>query len=69
MAILALGPLQSNITNSLYGIVDSIWVSQAVRDKGMIPISTYNQFELIERGFAFWLNVGASSTISNLYGC
>jgi Na+-driven multidrug efflux pump len=68
MLVLAAGPLLSNITNSLYGIVDSIWVQRAVGDKGMTAISTYNLFEVIARGFGFWLNVGASSTISNLYG-
>jgi Na+-driven multidrug efflux pump len=66
--VLALGPLLSNVTNSLYGIVDSIWIQRAVGDKGMTAISTYNQFEFISRGFGFWLNVAASSTISHLYG-
>jgi hypothetical protein len=53
MLILAAGPLLSNITNSLYGIVDSIWVQRAVGDKGMTAISTYNLFELIAAALAF----------------
>jgi Na+-driven multidrug efflux pump len=41
MLVLAAGSFLANLTNSLYGVVDSIWVQRAVGDKGMTAISTY----------------------------
>ena len=68
IVILSVGPLISQITGSLYGIVNTVWVSKAIGDKGMTAISTYNNFDTIGRSFAYFLQVAASAKISALFG-
>lgn len=67
--LLSVGPLISQITGSMYGIVNTVWISKAIGDKGMTAISTYNNFDTIGRSFAYFLQVGASAEISALFGC
>ncbi|KAH0789640.1 MatE family protein [Histomonas meleagridis] len=64
---LSIGPLLSQITGALYGIVTTIWVSRAVPD-GMAAISTYNCFDGIGRAFGYFIGTAGSSKISSLIG-
>ena len=68
LIILSIGPLLSQFTGALYGIVDTWWVSKAIGNVGMTAISTYNNFDVISRGFGTFLSVAASSIISSLFG-
>ena len=55
LAILSVGPLISQITSSMYGIVNTVWVSKAIGEKGMTAVSTYLVFDSIGRAFGFFL--------------
>jgi Na+-driven multidrug efflux pump len=68
LVVLSVGPLISQITGALYPIVNTVWVAQTLGDPGITAISTYLNFDAISRGFAFFLQVGASSRISQLVG-
>lgn len=48
---LSVGPILSQFTGALYGIITTIWVSKAIGDKGMAAISTMNSFDGIGRAF------------------
>jgi len=65
---LSAGPLVSQITTALYGIVDTMWISAAIGDRGMAAVSTFNNFDTISRIFGNFLFVSASSMISSLFG-
>lgn len=66
--ILSAGPLISQLTNALYGIINTIWVSKAIGDKALTAISTYNNFDTIGRAFGVFLQVTAAAKISSLIG-
>ncbi|OHT06211.1 MatE family protein [Tritrichomonas foetus] len=66
--ILSVGPLLSQITSALYGVVATIWVSKAIGEKGMTAISTYTAFDNIARSFGFFVSVAGSTCISGLFG-
>jgi Na+-driven multidrug efflux pump len=68
LIVLSVGPLISQITGSLYPIVNSVWVAQTLGDTGITAVATFLNFDAISRGFAFFLQVGASSRISQLFG-
>lgn len=65
---LSIGPLISQVTNAVYGIVNTIWVSRACGDDGLASISTYNNFDTIRRAFALFLQVAASAKFASLFG-
>ena len=52
---LSIGPLLSQVTNGLYGVITTIWISKACGDDGLSAVSTMNAFDGIGRGFGFFL--------------
>ena len=68
LILLSLGPFVSQIMGALYGIIDTIWIANAIGDIGMTAISTYSNFDTINRAFGYFLSSGASSMISSLIG-
>lgn len=66
--ILSAGPLISQITGALYGVVNSVWISKAIGDAGLTAISSYQNFDTIGRSFACFLQVAAAAKISSLFG-
>lgn len=66
--LLSIGPLLSQITSALYGIVSTIWVSKYIGEIGMTSISTATAFDNIGRAFGFFISTAGSSKISALYG-
>lgn len=66
--VLSVGPILSQITSALYGVVATIWVAKAVGEKGLTAISTYTAFDNIGRSFGFFVSVAGSSCISGLFG-
>ncbi|OHS97894.1 MatE family protein [Tritrichomonas foetus] len=68
IVILSIGPLISQITGAMYGIINTVWISKAIGDNGLTAISTYNNFDTIGRAFAFFLQVASSAKISSLFG-
>ena len=65
---LSFGPLLSQVTNALFGIITTIWVSKAIGVDGVSAVSTMNAFDGIGRAFGFFLAVAASTQISSLFG-
>lgn len=65
---LILGPILSQVTNALYGVITTIWVSKAIGTDGMSAISMMNAFDNIGRSFGFFLAIAAATQISFLYG-
>lgn len=65
---LSVGPFLSQVTNKLYGIITSIWISKACGDDGLSAVSTLNAFDGIGRAFGFFLAIAAVTQISYLYG-
>lgn len=68
ICLLSVGPLISQLTNALYGIVNSIWISKAIGDSGLTAISAYANFDIIGRAFASYLQVSVTTKISSLFG-
>lgn len=65
---LSFGPILSQVSSALFGIVDTMWVGRALGTKGIAAISTYSPFDNIGRSFGFFLCVSGSSKISALFG-
>ena len=68
LIMLSAGPLLSQISNALYGVVNTFWVGKAIGDDGLSAISLYNNFDTIRRAFALFFQVAASAKFSNLFG-
>lgn len=66
--LLSVGPLISQLTNALYGIINSIWISKAIGDSGLTAISAYANFDVIGRAFALYLQVSTTTKIASLFG-
>lgn len=66
--ILMIGPLCSQITSTLYGIINTIWISKYIGEVGMSAVATDIAWELIARSFGLFLSIAASSQISALFG-
>ena len=65
---LMIGPLASQITSTLYGIINTIWISKYVGEVGMAAVALDIAWEGIARGFGLFLSVAASTQISSLFG-
>lgn len=65
---LMVGPLCSQITSALYGIINTIWVSKYVGETGMAAVATDIAWEGIARAFGLFLLTAASTQISALFG-
>lgn len=65
---LILGPLLSQIAQSLYGIMDSFWISRSIGTKGMTVMSIILVVDFINIAFAQYFNVAVSARISYLFG-
>lgn len=68
LLILSIGPFVSQLTQALFGLIDTMWIEKALGDKGVTEVSTYSNFDTIGRAFGFFLNVAASTKISALFG-
>jgi Na+-driven multidrug efflux pump len=65
---LSFGPLISLLVNGFYGIVTSIWISQAEGPEGIAAVSVLSNLDNIGRSVGFFLNCAATSKISALFG-
>lgn len=68
LCFLSTGPLISQVTSALYGVINTIWISKALGDSGLTAISTYQNFDTIGRSFAAFLQVSATTKIASLFG-
>lgn len=68
VCFLSVGPLVSQLTSALYGVINTIWVSKALGDSGLTAIATYQNFDFIGRSFAAFLQVSATTKIASLFG-
>lgn len=66
--VLAIGPILSQMTNALFGVITTIWVSKAIGEDGMTAVSSYNVFEGMGRAVGFFLSIAASTQVSALFG-
>jgi Na+-driven multidrug efflux pump len=64
---LSFGPLMSQISGSLYGSINSIWISRALGEIALTSIAAANSFDNIGRAFGYLLSVASSSKISALF--
>jgi Na+-driven multidrug efflux pump len=65
---LMIGPFASQITSTLYGIINTIWISRYVGEVGMAAVATDIAWEGIARAFGLFLLVAGSTQISALFG-
>lgn len=65
---LIIGPILSQGTNALYGIITTIWISKAIGDDGLSAVSMMQAFDNMGRSFGFFLAIAAATQISFLYG-
>ena len=61
------GPLISQITSSLYGLVDSMWVSRFIGEIGLTAMSAAYVIENSVLAFGYFVSTGASTKISYLF--
>lgn len=65
---LMVGPVISQVTGALYGIINSIWVSKKLGEQGLSAVATEITLEGIGRAFGFFLMIAGSTKISQLFG-
>lgn len=65
---LIVGPLLSQVAQSLYGVMDSFWISRSIGTKGMTVMSIIAAVDFINISFAQYFNVAVSARISYLFG-
>ena len=65
---LMVGPLASQITSTLYGIINTVWISKYVGEVGMSAVATDIAWEGIARAFGLFLLTSGSTQISALFG-
>ena len=65
---LIIGPLFSQIAQSLYGLMDTFWISKSIGPKGMTVMSIVQAIDFINIAFAQYFNVAVSARISYLFG-
>jgi Na+-driven multidrug efflux pump len=65
---LLVGPFVSQLTQALFGFVETIWVEKATDTRGVSAISTSCNFDTLPRAFGFFVNAAASSEVSALFG-
>lgn len=65
---LTIGPLCSQIVNSLYGLMNSFWISHTIGEKGMTVMSIVLVVDFINIAFAQYFNVCMSARVSFLFG-
>lgn len=68
IAFLSVGPLISQLTSSLYGVINTIWISKALGDSALTAIAAYQNFDSIGRACAAFLQVSATTKIASLFG-
>ena len=68
IANLMVGPIISQVTGALYGIINSVWISKKVGEKGLSAIATEITLEGIGRAFGYFLMIAGSTKISQLFG-
>lgn len=61
------GPLISQIVNSLYGVIDSMWVSKFIGEIGLTALSLAYILDNSALSFGFFIAIAASSQISYLF--
>ena len=66
--LLAIGPVLSQLANSVFMLINQLWVARALGDSGLAAISTYNAFDATGRAFGFFLALAAATQISALFG-
>lgn len=66
--VLMIGPLCSQLTSTLYGIINTIWISKYVGEVGMAAVATDIAWEGVARAFGLFLSIAGSSQISALFG-
>lgn len=65
---LMIGPIISQVTGALYGIINSIWVSKKLGERGLSAVATEITLEGIGRAFGYFLMIAGSTKISQLFG-
>lgn len=65
---LMVGPIISQVTGALYGIINSIWVSKKLGEQGLSAVATEITLEGIGRAFGYFLMIAGSTKISQLFG-
>ncbi|OHT15953.1 hypothetical protein TRFO_13638 [Tritrichomonas foetus] len=65
---LMIGPILTQVTGALYGVINTIWVSRAIGEIGMSAVATEYCFECIGRAFGYFLQSAGTTQISYLYG-
>ena len=59
--LLAIGPVLSQLANSVFMLINQLWVARALGDSGLAAISTYNAFDATGRAFGFFLALAAAT--------
>ena len=65
---LTIGPLLSQVIQSLYGLMNSFWISKTIGEKGMTVMSIIVVVDFINIAFANFFNICMSARISYLFG-
>lgn len=65
---LSIGPICSQVVTSLYGIVDSFWVSKAIGEKGLTALGVASIMEGVNNAFGLYMSACVASRVSYLFG-
>ena len=65
---MTVGPLLSQLCQSMYGLMDSFWISRTIGTKGMTVMSLILVVDFVNIAFAQFFSVAMSARISLLFG-
>ena len=68
LLLLAIGPLASQISNSTFGLVNTLWISNAVGELATSALSTATTIDQLSICFGYFYLTCATSQISSLFG-
>lgn len=68
LLVLAIGPLFSQVTSTLYGVINSLWIKKYIGEDGLGAVALEITFEGVCRSFGQFLAVAGGTQISSLFG-
>ena len=68
LLLMSIGPLASQISNSTFGLVNTLWLRNAVNELATSALATSTTIDSLSTSFGYFYMICATSQISSLFG-
>jgi Na+-driven multidrug efflux pump len=65
---MTIGPLLSEVCQSVYGLMDSFWIGRTIGEDGLTVMSLVSVVDFVSISFSMYFGVATSSRLSYLFG-